>query len=344
MKKREFFAVGAASLALVASPFVGMNAFAGITDYENMSYNTTVVNSYDSTSESVLNLDLTTPGQVDYPLLPSELAEWAGEVTKDEDDVCGDFSDSVWAPFSESHPEPSDGTECFCVYAKEGKYYFYSDLNDDGVSKLEHVKLATIPNSNKTSSQTVFTGVTIPNQGFIVVGDLDNLELDNPSAAIFEYEQRDHYPTGADYYLNIWYGNGYAVMEGDNQTHYLNSGKDLTVHYTGTLEFVRDVLVDGSPVEESNLELKEGSVIATLKSSYLDTLSLGSHTLTIVYDDGEIPNAGSWDGGEVSATFVVSENPETFDEGMPWTAFGILGFSLGMFAVLGIADRFEKRR
>ena len=44
--------------------------------------------------------------------------------------------------------------------------------------------------------------------------------------------------------------------------------------------------MDGQIVDESNYTVKEGSTIVTFKTEYLETLSVGTHTVTINYKDG----------------------------------------------------------
>ena len=44
--------------------------------------------------------------------------------------------------------------------------------------------------------------------------------------------------------------------------------------------------VDGKPLSEKNYITKEGSIIIKLKPEYLETLSLGEHTLTALFADG----------------------------------------------------------
>lgn len=48
----------------------------------------------------------------------------------------------------------------------------------------------------------------------------------------------------------------------------------------------RKVQVDGRDIDVVNYEVREGSTIVTLKASYLETLSVGRHTLSIVSDTG----------------------------------------------------------
>lgn len=53
-------------------------------------------------------------------------------------------------------------------------------------------------------------------------------------------------------------------------------------------------------VDKADYEAKAGSTIITLKASYLDTLMVGEHTITVVYNDG------STDG-----TFKIVAKPNT---------------------------------
>lgn len=55
-------------------------------------------------------------------------------------------------------------------------------------------------------------------------------------------------------------------------------------HFTG-------IQVDGKDVAASNYTAEAGSVIVKLKSAYLETLSVGEHTLTALFDDGNNASA-----------------------------------------------------
>ena len=70
-----------------------------------------------------------------------------------------------------------------------------------------------------------------------------------------------------------------------NGTHLVGSGGTLTVTCSLPLENLVDVLVDGKSVDPANYDAASGSTIVTLRAAYLDTLSVGSHTLTLAYMD-----------------------------------------------------------
>ena len=66
----------------------------------------------------------------------------------------------------------------------------------------------------------------------------------------------------------------------------VEAAKDLSFRSNAPLEFFRKVLVDGKEVARENYELTEGSTIVTLKASFLNTLGVGEHTLSVVSTTG----------------------------------------------------------
>ena len=61
----------------------------------------------------------------------------------------------------------------------------------------------------------------------------------------------------------------------------------MAFHAEGSLRKFVGVKVDDNMVDPSCYTAEAGSVIVTLNEDYLNTLSLGKHTLTVVYTDGE---------------------------------------------------------
>ena len=55
-----------------------------------------------------------------------------------------------------------------------------------------------------------------------------------------------------------------------------------------TYELFRYISVDDKIVSPANYEKTRGSIIITLKNSYLETLDFGWHKLTTVFNDGEV--------------------------------------------------------
>ncbi len=75
------------------------------------------------------------------------------------------------------------------------------------------------------------------------------------------------------------------TVDGNNSTYRISNGNDMTLTCSGTLEDFMGIYVDDKFVDASNYTLKSGSTILTLKSSFLDTLSVGNHTLKLLYKD-----------------------------------------------------------
>ncbi len=76
----------------------------------------------------------------------------------------------------------------------------------------------------------------------------------------------------------------YQIIEGANQT--VEQGKEAA--FRSEADFVKflKVTVDGADVDAANYTVVEGSTIVTLKAEYTKELSVGTHTLTVVSNDG----------------------------------------------------------
>ena len=79
-----------------------------------------------------------------------------------------------------------------------------------------------------------------------------------------------------------------------------------------SIDHFRMVKVDNKELDLKNYSVRSGSVIVDLKADYLQTLSVGEHTLTVVFNDGE-----------VSTKFTIKNNitptPEPFRPIIPET-------------------------
>ena len=83
----------------------------------------------------------------------------------------------------------------------------------------------------------------------------------------------------------------YAITEGTGSSYVLQSGSSLTVRGNGDFSKFIGIKVDGVQIGADNYEAKSGSTIITLKSSYLDTLAAGTHSLEILWKDGSASTA-----------------------------------------------------
>lgn len=126
----------------------------------------------------------------------------------------------------------------------------------------------------------------------------------------------------------------YDIVEGDGSSWTEDSDQSITFVVNGLFSKFVGIKIDGKDVDKANYEVKAGSTIITLKASYLDTLAVGEHTITVVYTDG------STDG-----TFNVhakADSPATGDNSHMFLWIALLFISGGAVITLTVVDR--KRR
>lgn len=79
----------------------------------------------------------------------------------------------------------------------------------------------------------------------------------------------------------------YNFIDGASGEWIKNSGKDLGFKADGEFSKFTGVKVDGTLIGNDKYTAVSGSTVVTLKKDYLETLSVGKHTLSVVYTDGE---------------------------------------------------------
>ena len=86
---------------------------------------------------------------------------------------------------------------------------------------------------------------------------------------------------------------GYSTVYGNGSIKRKGTGSSLefifrrTQNDEETFRHFSGILIDGTEVSRDNYTARAGSVVISLKSSYLDTLPAGTHTLTAMFDDGD---------------------------------------------------------
>ena len=134
------------------------------------------------------------------------------------------------------------------------------------------------------------SGYTIPNEATATV---------NSETATFQGAISDGYGTIV-YKLNYTVpavAPTYTIIEGDNQTYTKGSNENIVIKASGDVSKISSIEIDGGNViDPANYELTSGSTVLTLKSSFLENSSVGTHTITFKYNDGE-----------VDATLIVAE-------------------------------------
>ena len=122
----------------------------------------------------------------------------------------------------------------------------------------------------------------------------------------------------------------YEIIEGEDETWTLDSDGNLTIKGSGDFSKFVGVKVDGNLLDTKYYTAKEGSTIITLKAEYLNTLSVGSHTIEIV-----------WNDGSASTNFTIEEDetieaPQTGDNTpiVSWYVLLISGIACLIFVRL----------
>lgn len=76
------------------------------------------------------------------------------------------------------------------------------------------------------------------------------------------------------------------IIDGKGQTMVADAAKDLSFRSNAPIKYFQKVLVDDKEVASENYVLTEGSTIVTLKTSFLKTLGVGEHKLSVVSTTG----------------------------------------------------------
>ena len=79
----------------------------------------------------------------------------------------------------------------------------------------------------------------------------------------------------------------YTMLDGANGTWTQNSDDTLTFRASGSIDKFTGVKIDDTLVDAKNYTAVSGSTIISLKADYVNTLSVGKHTITVLYTDGE---------------------------------------------------------
>ena len=72
------------------------------------------------------------------------------------------------------------------------------------------------------------------------------------------------------------------IIDGKGQAITVGTAKNLSFRSNAPIRYFQKVLVDDKEVAAENYELTEGSTIVTLKASFLKTLGVGEHKLSVV--------------------------------------------------------------
>lgn len=110
------------------------------------------------------------------------------------------------------------------------------------------------------------------------------------------------------------------IIEGMNGEWMKNTDQGLSFRSNAAFADFLEVLVDGKLLDASQYDVQEGSIRVTLKPAFLETLSVGRHTLTVRSA-----------GGEATAHFLIKAYQPGTGDGENLTLW------IAVFAVSGTA-------
>lgn len=143
----------------------------------------------------------------------------------------------------------------------------------------------------------------------------------------------------------------YTVTSVENWEHTIDYPNDIIITVKRnaadniTYSMYTGASVDGNGIPAGGSSVAQGSLILTLKGSYLDTLSTGTHKVTISFKDGSADASISIVNAPPAPTAAPTHVPKTGDGAnlVLWIGLILLGF-LGIIAFAGMAGRKHRNR
>ena len=218
-------------------------------------------------------------------------------------------------------------------FADLEKTLFYKKSNN-GLLVTENENEAVIKIvGEKSENKAILTAVNVGNKesevfkGFHTQYTGSALNYESTVDGII-FETRYDYYTRCKYEFTFKYvtnGNTskeYEFLEGENQKYTLNKDSNMTFRIDANYSLFDKVYIDNELVDISNYKVTEGSTIITFNNEFVSKLSVGKHTLKVMFSNGEAST-------EFSVVKEVVENPKTIDNIEKYIAIGIV-------AVIGV--------
>ena len=219
-------------------------------------------------------------------------------------------------------------TEGLKSFADLEKTLYYKRVND-GLSITDNENEAVIKIVGKKSeNKAILTAVNIETKkseifkGFHMQYTGSSLKYNSTSDGII-YETRFDYYTRCTYEFTFQYvkeeinSNEYKFLGGENQNYTINKDNELKFRIDAEYSLFDKVYIDNELVDANNYTSKEGSTIITFNKDYINNLSVGEHTLKVMFNDGEATTKFSVLKEEI-------ENPSTKDNFERYVITGIV--------------------
>ena len=183
----------------------------------------------------------------------------------------------------------------------------------------------------ETKKSEVFKGVHMQSIGSAI-------DFGDPDGGIILETRYDYY-TRCKYEFTFQYvkeevsPKEYKFTEGANQIYTIDESKNAIFRIAADFSlFDGKLYIDGILVDAKNYKAESGSTVITLNKEYVDTLSVGEHTIKVEFSD----NGSAITKFEVKAKQVNTEKTENITNPQTDDNIGIY-IMLSIISVLGIA-------
>ena len=180
-----------------------------------------------------------------------------------------------------------------------------------------------------TKKSEVFKGFHMQFTGSAL--DYDDFDGDIASGGIVRETRYDYY-TRCTYEFTFQYvkeevnPKEYKFTEGANQIYTIDESKNAIFRINADFNlFDGKLYIDGTLIDAKNYKAESGSTVITLNKEYVDTLSIGEHTIKVEFSDGGFATTKF----EVKAKQVNTEKTEDITN--PQT-----GDNIGTYIILSI--------
>ena len=235
-------------------------------------------------------------------------------------------------------------TEALKLFADLEKTLYYKKVND-GLELTDSESEAVIKIvGNKDENKAVLTAVNVGTKKSEIFKGLhtkytgSKLNYDGAAGSIINETRTDYY-TRCKYEFNFQYvkeevsSKEYTFIEGANQLYVIDESKNAIFRIDADFSlFAGRVFMDGTVVDPKNYQAEAGSTVIILNKEYVDTLSVGEHTIKVEFSD----SGSATTKFEVKAKQVNNEKSENITN--PQTGDNIGTYIvLSIVSVLGIA-------
>ena len=234
--------------------------------------------------------------------------------------------------------ELTEGLKSFADLDKT--LYYKRDNNGLLVTDNESEAVIKIV-GNRSENKAILTAVNIGTKKGEVFNGLhtkytgSKLTYTGSDGGILNEIRTDYY-TKCKYEFTLQYvPKEYKFIEGANQTYTVDESNNVIFRIDADFSlFDGKIYIDGILIDAKNYKAESGSTIITLNKEYVDTLSVGEHTIKVKFND----NGEATTKFEVKTKQVNIANPQTGDNIGTYIILSIISV-LGIVATVVINNK-----